>query len=126
MRESSGANSVFSGAGNQHPSPTLEHLIDQSSRGVDHASIHTTRSPAASLARKSDGSALPAVFASQAHEAMRQGAAFKVGAQLLLDMARLLLLGRARALQEGRKMLGEDSGTVGVFLAHGGSMSAPA
>ncbi len=56
---------------------------------------------------------------------MRQDAAFQVGAQLLLDMARLLLLGRARALQEGRKMLGEDSGTVGVFLAHGGSMSAP-
>ncbi len=39
---------------------------------------------------------------------MRQDAAFKVGAQLLLDMARLLLLGRACALQEGLQMLGED------------------
>ena len=39
---------------------------------------------------------------------MRQDAAFQVGAQLLLDMARLLLLGRACALQEGLQMLGED------------------
>ena len=39
---------------------------------------------------------------------MRQDAAFQVGAQLLLDMARQLLLGRARALQEGLQMLGED------------------
>ena len=39
---------------------------------------------------------------------MRQDAAFQVGAQLLLDMARQLLLGRARALQEGLQMLGEE------------------
>ena len=94
-------------------------------RGVDHASTHTAGAPAASLARKGDGSALPAVFASQAHEAMRQNAAFQVGAQLLLDMARQLVLGRARALQEGLQMLGEDPGTADAFLARACSMDTP-
>ena len=51
--------------------------------------------------------ALPAALAALAHESMRRDAAFQVGAQLLLDMARQLLLGRARALQEGLQMSGE-------------------
>jgi hypothetical protein len=86
------------------PPPRL-HLIDQSRRRVDHASTHTGRAPAAALAGKGDRPTLPTVFAAKPHESMGQDAALQVGAQLLLDVPRQLVPGRASALHEGLQML---------------------
>ena len=53
---------------------------------------------------------------------MRQDAAFKLDAQLLLEMARQLLLWPCAGAAGRSPDVGRGSGTVGVFVAHGGSM----
>ena len=65
-------------------------------------------------ALEKDGSTGFTHFNDEELEAMRQDAAFQVGAQLLLDITRQLVLGRARALQEGLQMLGEELSCSGA------------
>ena len=54
--------------GGKNSLPPGQHLSGQSGGGVDHAAAHATGAPAASLARKSHGPALPAILASHPHE----------------------------------------------------------
>ena len=81
-----------------NPSQNQPEILDQA---IDNT-------PYINTIRKGHGPAFPAVLASHPHEAIIEKAALEVGAQLLLDVVRQLVLVRARALQKSRQVLGED------------------
>ena len=69
--------------GGVHP---RQDFIGEPGGGVSHPPSHTTRAEGTSLARERDDAILAAVLAPYSQEPVSENSAFKVCAQLLLDM----------------------------------------